>query len=163
MPTNGFSNANAIACAALNPTSNAIAKPGPCVAAKASNSAAVTFASRNAACATGIRFFKCSRAASSGTTPPYSACSLICEETVLDNTTPSRTTAALVSSQEVSSASKVKGLQAAECCRVIAYPVCVRRTIYPTIGNHGNVQTQRNWHTHLTATFCGWAASSMVS
>ena len=61
-------------------------------------------ASPNADCATGIRFLRCSRAASSGTTPPYSACSLICDETVLDKIFPSRTTATLVSSQEVSMA-----------------------------------------------------------
>ena len=66
-------------------------------------------ASRKAARATGRRFFKCSRAASSGTTPPYSACSLICEETTLDRIMPSRTTAALVSSQEVSRARRVIG------------------------------------------------------
>ena len=66
-------------------------------------------ASLKAALATGRRFFRCSRAASSGTTPPYSACSLICDETVLDRIFPSRTTAALVSSQEVSMARMVMG------------------------------------------------------
>ena len=107
MPTNGFRKANAMACAALNPTSKAIGKPGPCVAATASSCSGCTPASRSAVCTTGIKFRRCSRAASSGTTPPYSACSLICEETALDKTLPSRTTAALVSSQEVSRARRV--------------------------------------------------------
>src|SRR5881394_2442694 len=39
--------------------------------------------------------------------PPYSAWSWICEETTLDNTRPSCTTAALVSSQEVSMARSI--------------------------------------------------------
>ena len=65
----------------------------------------------SAACVTGIRFRKCSRAASSGTTPPYSACNLICEEMTLERTSPLRTTAALVSSHEVSMANKVMGLE----------------------------------------------------
>ena len=67
----------------------------------------ITPASRKADSTTGGRFLRCSRVASSGTTPPYSACSLIWDETTLDSTTPSRTTAALVSSQEVSRASRV--------------------------------------------------------
>jgi len=71
-----------------------------------------------AVCTTGIKFRRCSRAASSGTTPPYSACSLICEETALDKTRPSRTTAALVSSQEVSRAKRVMLIVAA--CRQTA-------------------------------------------
>ena len=37
MPTNGLRSANATACAALKPTSRAIGKPGPCVAATASS------------------------------------------------------------------------------------------------------------------------------
>ncbi len=107
MPTNGLFSANAAACAALKPTSSAFGKPGPCVAATASNCPTEIPAVRNADCATGIRFRRCSRAASSGTTPPYSAWSLICEETMPDKTLPSRTTATLVSSQEVSMASSV--------------------------------------------------------
>src|SRR5208283_578968 len=114
MPINGLRRVNATACAALNPTSSAIGKPGPCVAATASSCPGCTPASRNAVCTTGIKFRRCSRAASSGTTPPYSACNLICEETTLDKTRPSRTTAALVSSQEVSRAKRVMraGVQA---------------------------------------------------
>src|SRR5687768_6673214 len=59
-------------------------------------------ASAKAARATGNRFRKCSRAANSGTTPPYSACNFTCDETTFARTTPSTTTAALVSSQELS-------------------------------------------------------------
>src|SRR5437762_428661 len=56
---------------------------------------------------TGARLRKCSRVANSGTTPPYSAWSWICEETTLDSTRPACTTAAAVSSQEVSMARSV--------------------------------------------------------
>src|SRR6266566_1523393 len=96
-----------MACADLKPTINALGNPGPRVAATASNWAAVMFASRNAVCATGTRLRKCSRVANSGTTPPYSAWSWTCEETTLDNTWPACTTAALVSSQELSMARSV--------------------------------------------------------
>src|SRR5262249_22329636 len=52
---------------------------------------------------TSLMVSKCLRAATSGTTPPYSACSLLCERSSLDKRTlPSRTTAAAVSSQLVS-------------------------------------------------------------
>src|SRR6266516_2067382 len=107
MPRNGLRNANAMASADLKPTINALGNPGPRVAATPSNWAAVTFASRRAVCVTGARLRKCSRVANSGTTPPYSAWSWICEETTLDNTRPACTTAAPVSSQEVSMASSV--------------------------------------------------------
>src|SRR6266568_9222828 len=44
---------------------------------------------------------RCSRDASSGTTPPYLRCTLTCEATTLDRISrPSATTAAAVSSQE---------------------------------------------------------------
>ena len=43
----------------------------------------------SAARVTGTRFRRCSRAASSGTTPPYSACRRTCDETTLDKTRPS--------------------------------------------------------------------------
>src|SRR6185437_1180899 len=52
---------------------------------------------------TGTMARRCSREASSGTTPPYGACVAIWEETTFDNTcAPSRTTAAEVSSHELS-------------------------------------------------------------
>src|SRR5206468_3668808 len=57
-----------------------------------------------AARATGMKLRRCSRAASSGTTPPYAACSEVCEETTFETIRPFRTTAALVSSQDVSNA-----------------------------------------------------------
>src|SRR2546422_4337110 len=96
-----------MAPADLRPTITPLGTPGPRVAATPPNWAAVTFAWRRAVCVTGARLRKCSRVANSGTTPPYSACSWICEETTLDNTRPARTTAALVSSQEVSMARSV--------------------------------------------------------
>src|SRR5947199_419118 len=96
-----------MAWADFRPTINALGKPGPRVAATASNRAGVTLASRRAVCVIGARLRKCSRVANSGTTPPYSAWRWICEETTLDNTRPVCTTAALVSSQEVSMARSV--------------------------------------------------------
>src|SRR6266853_614610 len=107
MPRNGLRNANAMASADLRPTINALGNPGPRVAATPSNWAAVTCAWRSAVCVTGTRLRRCSRVANSGTTPPYSAWSSVCEETTLDNTRPACTTAALVSSQEVSMARSV--------------------------------------------------------
>src|SRR5437867_983708 len=107
MPRNGLRNANAMASADLRPTINALGNPGPRVAATPPNWAAVTFAWRGAVCVTGARLRKCSRVANSGTTPPYSAWSWICEETTLDNTRPVCTTAAAVSSQEVSMARSI--------------------------------------------------------
>src|SRR5262249_53973163 len=86
---------------------NALGNPGPCVAATPCNCPALTRASSSAFLATGIRFRKCSRAANSGTTPPYSACVSTCDETMFDKTRPSCTTAALVSSQEVSKAKSI--------------------------------------------------------
>src|SRR5881396_1257584 len=109
MPRNGLRNANAMASADLRPTINALGNPGPRVAATPPNRAAVTLASRKAVCVTGARLRKCSRVANSGTTPPYSAWSWICEETTLDNTRPACTTAAAVSSQEVSMARSIMG------------------------------------------------------
>ena len=75
--------------AALNPAISALGRPGPRVAAMASSSAGLTPASSKAVRATGKRFRRCSRAANSGTTPPYSECSRICEDTTLDRTQPS--------------------------------------------------------------------------
>src|SRR5690242_6886727 len=61
-------------------------------------------ASARAARVTGRRFRRCSRAANSGTTPPYSACIWICDETTLERIRPCWMTAVLVSSQDVSNA-----------------------------------------------------------
>src|SRR5713101_2228590 len=102
MPRNGRRNAKAIDCPAVKPTIRAFGKPGPCVAAIASRSGGLASASSSAARATGKKFRRCARAANSGTTPPYSACRRICEETMLERTRPRWTTATLVSSQEVS-------------------------------------------------------------
>ena len=50
---------------------------------------------------TGTMARRCSREASSGTTPPYLPCMAICEATTLESTaSPLATTAAAVSSQE---------------------------------------------------------------
>ena len=54
-----------------------------------------------AARTTGTIALRCSRDASSGTTPPYFACIVICEATTLERMTlPFSTTAAAVSSHE---------------------------------------------------------------
>src|SRR6185312_534405 len=60
-------------------------------------------ASASACLTTGTIARKCSREASSGTTPPYGLCVAICEATTLEIIcSPERTTAAAVSSQELS-------------------------------------------------------------
>src|SRR5215472_15746258 len=52
---------------------------------------------------TGTIARRCSREANSGTTPPYGWCVAICDETTFESSrSPERTTAAAVSSQEVS-------------------------------------------------------------
>src|SRR5260221_14098336 len=107
MPRNGLRSANAMAWPALRPNINALGSPGPRVAATARRSSAVTSAARNASWVTGRKLRRCSRVANSGTTPPYSAWSRAWEETMFDKTRPSRTTAALVSSQEVLLATSV--------------------------------------------------------
>ena len=88
--------------AAETPTSNAPIKPGVYVTATRSMSFSDTEAAASASRMIGMRFFRCSRDASSGTTPPYFLWMSICEETMLDRTMSSLSTAAAVSSQEVS-------------------------------------------------------------
>ena len=58
MPMNGLFSAKAAACAALNPTSSAMASPGPCVAATASSCAGEMPASRSAALRDGHKIFE---------------------------------------------------------------------------------------------------------
>src|SRR2546422_4676816 len=83
------------------PTSNDPTSPGPCVTAMASTSSSFMPACASASRTTGTICRKCSREASSGTTPPYFRCTSICDATTLDRISrPSATTAAAVSSQE---------------------------------------------------------------
>src|SRR5579862_5079085 len=103
MPTYGQPVASAIAFAALTPTSNAPARPGPCTAATASISPSVVPASSSASPMTSLTSSRCARDAISGTTPPYRACRSTWLDTTDDCTNrPSSTTAAAVSSHEVS-------------------------------------------------------------
>src|SRR5690348_18231463 len=67
----------------------------------ASTSSSFMFACDRASRTTGTICRKCSREASSGTTPPYLRCTSTCDATTLDKISrPSTTTAAAVSSQE---------------------------------------------------------------
>src|SRR6185437_13365874 len=85
------------------PTSSAPASPGPDVTAIASRSSNPTPDSAIAARTTGTMARRCSRLASSGTTPPYRACVAICEATTDESVrAPRSTTAAAVSSHELS-------------------------------------------------------------
>src|SRR5262249_37167994 len=69
----------------------------------ASSAFMVTFASRSAASTTGTMARRCSREASSGTTPPYGEWMAICEATTFESwRAPRSTMAAAVSSQELS-------------------------------------------------------------
>src|SRR5712664_1001484 len=83
------------------PTSSEPTSPGPCVTAMASKSSRRLFACCMASRTTGTICRKCSREASSGTTPPYLRWTSICDATTLDKISrPSATTAAAVSSHE---------------------------------------------------------------
>src|SRR6476469_5957668 len=85
------------------PTSKAPASPGPCVTAIASIDPYVLPASASACRTTGTIARRCSRDASSGTTPPYGWCVAICDDTTFESTrSPLPTTAAAVSSHELS-------------------------------------------------------------
>src|SRR5690554_1753884 len=85
------------------PTNSDPASPGPRVTAIASTSPNCTPASLNASDTTGLIASMCARDATSGNTPPYGACSAICDATTFDRiVSPSRTMAAAVSSHEVS-------------------------------------------------------------
>ncbi len=88
-----------------SPTSRAPARPGPWVTATASRSARVAPASRSARSTTGTIASAWARHASSGTMPPYCSCSSAWLATTSESTSRSpRSTAAAVSSQEVSMA-----------------------------------------------------------
>ena len=92
-----------MALASATPTSKAPTSPGPYVTPIASISSSVTPASVNAFLITGLIFSICFLDAISGTTPPYSVCIAIWVLITLDNTSlPFFTTAAAVSSQELS-------------------------------------------------------------
>src|SRR5580692_6668687 len=84
----------------VRPTSSEPTNPGPTVAAMASSSPSRVRAVCNASRTTGTMARRCSREASSGTTPPYLLWA-ICEATTEDSTVSAfSTTAAAVSSQE---------------------------------------------------------------
>src|ERR1035441_4058028 len=75
--------------------------PGPTVAAMAARSANRAPERHSASRPTGAMARRCSREASSGTTPPYFECVSICDATTEDSTaSPFSTTAAAVSSHE---------------------------------------------------------------
>ena len=94
--------AAASALAVLTPTSSAPIRPGPRVTASASTSSSSTPASASAASTTGLTSSRWWREATSGTTPPKRACAAACEEITLERIAAPSTTAAQVSSQEVS-------------------------------------------------------------
>src|SRR5713226_7162727 len=81
--------------------SSAPTSPGHCVTPMASTSASIIPACASASRTTGTICRKCSRDASSGTTPPYFRCISICDATTLGKISrPSATTAAAVSSHD---------------------------------------------------------------
>ena len=89
--------------------------PGPCVTATAARSSHAAPASLIASATTSLTSSVWRRDATSGTTPPNSACSSFCDETMDDSTSRPRTTAALVSSQDVSTARM--GRRTSACAR----------------------------------------------
>src|SRR5207249_7668595 len=101
--TNGLLSAYAIAFAYETPTSSDPIKPGPIVTAIPSTFSLITLARTEASSTMVTILSRCSRDASSGTTPPNRSCVLICEAMTEERIAqPSRTTAAAVSSQDVS-------------------------------------------------------------
>ena len=99
----GFFAINARVVAALVPINKDEIKPGRCVTAIPSMLSIVTSASFKAFSITGRIFPTCSRAATSGTTPPVLRCKSIWDAIIFERTIrPSSTTAAAVSSQDVS-------------------------------------------------------------
>src|SRR5665647_3862520 len=91
-----------MALAAASPTSSAPMRPGPCVVAMAARSSQPTPAALIASATTSFTSSVWRREATSGTTPPNCACSSFCDDTMDERTSRPRTTAALVSSHEVS-------------------------------------------------------------
>ena len=77
-------------------------RPGPTVTATAAMSSQEQPATSSASATTVGSSSVCRREATSGTTPPNCACSSFCDETIDERTRPASTTAALVSSHEVS-------------------------------------------------------------
>ena len=101
--TSGLPVAQASPFAKDRPVSSAPISPGSTVTAMASTSAIDRLAFSNALRVTPQMASVCAREAISGTTPPYSLCISICEATTLESSVrPSSTTAAAVSSQELS-------------------------------------------------------------
>src|SRR3954453_7124062 len=99
----GLPAAYAIAFAYVISTRRDPARPGPWVTATASTSSRVMPAWFSASRTTGTIARRCSREASSGTTPPYLPCVSSCDATIDESTrSPSSTTAEAVSSQELS-------------------------------------------------------------
>src|SRR5262245_26024900 len=84
------------------PTSSEPISPGPCVTATPSTCSRRTSARPSAASITGSMLRTWWRDASSGTTPPYGPCTASWDETMEERTSPSRSTAAAVSSHELS-------------------------------------------------------------
>ncbi len=101
-PYSGLPVATASAFAAPTPTMSAPASPGPAVTATASSSSSVTPARSRASCSVGVIASRCARAATSGTTPPYRACSSMLEAITFASSVPPRTMPTPVSSQLVS-------------------------------------------------------------
>ena len=96
----------AMALAVVSPISRAPTRPGPQVAAIASKSFNAAPADSNASSITGLMFSRCFLDATSGTTPPNLLCMSIWLDMMFDRTSrPFLTTAAEVSSHEVSIAS----------------------------------------------------------
>ena len=104
-PTTGTPQPSASALAVAMPTSSAPTRPGPDVTATASRSGPATPASSNAFATTAEIVSVWARLASSGTTPPKTACRSIWLATTEERTASvSSTTAAAVSSHDVSMA-----------------------------------------------------------
>ncbi len=103
MPYSGNPEPSARPLAMVSPTMREPGSPGPRVTAMASRSASSRWACASASATTVSMTLMWWREATSGKTPPYFACSAAWEATTLENAArPFSTTAAAVSSQEVS-------------------------------------------------------------
>src|SRR5580704_9559807 len=100
-PISGTPRAKLSDLAYVSPTSSDPTRPGPTVAAMAARLSSVVPADSRASRTTSTMARRCSRDASSGTTPPYLPCVAICEATTEESTrSASSTTAAAVSSHD---------------------------------------------------------------
>src|SRR5262245_31222402 len=151
----------------VNPTSSDPTSPGPTVAAIAASDRSSTPADSSASRTTGTIARRCSRDASSGTTPPYFPWVLIWEATTEESTRPpSSTTAAAVSSQEDSiprirtTHSMVTGYSISDSNDAVTGSPPLRQLYLSSPSARSAQRSAAHWISSSSGT-AGWSRSSM--